>query len=146
MPGRPFPGHRTHYAPSRTTAVPVRLMIRDLLFVLEKLTSLMDENRLAMLARQHGIRQKQDDGGIAKTFAAFLRRADEGSLPRLLVETVILMAVLTDECGNRAPGCRQHLQGALKTGLRGRLRVRTERTTEGTKQIPCRKYTLNERK
>ena len=73
-------------------AVPVRLMKRDLLFTLEKLTSLMDENRLAMLARQHGIRQKRDDGGTAKTFAAFLRRSDEGTLSRLLVETAILLA------------------------------------------------------
>jgi len=73
-------------------AVPVRLMKRDLLFILEKLTSLMDKNRLAMLARQHGIRQKRDDGGTAKTFAAFLRRSDEGTLSRLLVETAILLA------------------------------------------------------
>ena len=73
-------------------AVPVRLMKRDLLFILEKLVSLMDENRVEMLARQHGIRQKRDDGGLAKTFAAFLRRADEGTLSRLLVESSILLA------------------------------------------------------
>lgn len=73
-------------------AVPVRLMKRDLFFVLEKLTSLMDENRLEMLARQHGIRQKRDDGGVAKTFAAFIRRADEATLSRLLVELSILLA------------------------------------------------------
>ena len=73
-------------------AVPVRLMKRDLLFILEKLVSLMDENRMETLARQHGIRQKRDDGGIAKTFAAFLRRADEGTLSRLLVESSILLA------------------------------------------------------
>jgi hypothetical protein len=30
-------------------------------------------------AVQHGIRQKRDDGGIAKTLAAFIRRADESS-------------------------------------------------------------------
>jgi ParB family chromosome partitioning protein len=73
-------------------AVPVRLMKRDLLFILEKLVSIMDENRVEMLARQHGIRQKRDDGGIAKTFSAFLRRADEGTLSRLLVESSILLA------------------------------------------------------
>ncbi len=67
-------------------------MKRDLLFILGKLTSLMDENRLAMLARQHGIRQKRDDGGIAKTLTAFIRRADEGNLSRLLVEAAILLA------------------------------------------------------
>jgi ParB family chromosome partitioning protein len=75
-----------------SAAVPVRLMKRDLLFVLEKLTSLMDENRVTMLARQHGIRQKRDDGGVAKMFAAFLRRSDEGTLSHLLVETAILLA------------------------------------------------------
>jgi len=75
-----------------SAAVPVRLMKRDLFFILETLTSLMEENRLAMLARQHGIRQKRNDGGTAKTFAAFLRRSDEGTLSRLLVETAILLA------------------------------------------------------
>ena len=75
-----------------SAAVPVRLLKRDLLFILEKLVSVLDENRLEMLARQHGIRQKRDDGGMAKTFAAFLRRADEGTLSRLLVESSILMA------------------------------------------------------
>ena len=60
-------------------AVPVRLMKRDLLFVIEKLVSLMEEQRPEMLARQHGIRQKGDDGGIGKTLAAYIRRADEGN-------------------------------------------------------------------
>jgi len=75
-----------------SAAIPVRLTKRDLLFVVEKLTSLMDENRLAMLARQHGIRQKREDGGIGKTLTAYLRRADEGTLSRLIVETAILLA------------------------------------------------------
>ena len=75
-----------------SAAVPVRLMKCDLLFILEKLVSLMDESRVETLARQHGIRQKRDDGGLAKTFAAFLRRADEGTLSRLLVESSILLA------------------------------------------------------
>ena len=67
-------------------------MKRDLLFVIEKLVSLMEEHRLEMLARQHGIRQTRDDGGIGKTLAAYIRRADEGTLSRLLVETSILLA------------------------------------------------------
>ena len=73
-------------------AVPVRLLKRDLLFILEKLVGVMDENRIEMLARQHGIRQKRDDGGVTKTLAAFLRRADEGALSRMLVESSILLA------------------------------------------------------
>ncbi len=75
-----------------SAAVPVRLMKRDLLFILEKLVGVLDENRLEMLARQHGIRQKRDDGGVSKTLAAYIRRADEGTLSRLLVETTILLA------------------------------------------------------
>jgi ParB family transcriptional regulator, chromosome partitioning protein len=75
-----------------SATVPVRLLKRDLLFVIEKLVSLMEEPRLEMLARQHGIRQKRDDGGIGKTLAAYIRRADEGTLSRLLVETSILLA------------------------------------------------------
>jgi ParB family chromosome partitioning protein len=75
-----------------SAAVPVRLMKRDLLFILEKLVSAMDENRVEMLARQHGIRQKRDDGGVAKTLTAFIRRADEGTLSRMTVEASILLA------------------------------------------------------
>jgi len=75
-----------------SAAVPVRLLKRDLLFIIEKLVSVMDENRVETLARQHGIRQKRDDGGIGKTLTAFVRRADEGTLSRLLVETIILLA------------------------------------------------------
>jgi len=73
-------------------AVPVRLLKRDLLFVIERLASVLDESRLEMLARQHGIRQKRDDGGLQKTLNAFLRRADESTLSRLLVEACILLA------------------------------------------------------
>jgi ParB family chromosome partitioning protein len=75
-----------------SAAVPVRLMKRDLLFILEKLVALMDERRIETLARQHGIRQKRDDSGSARMFAAYLRRADEGTLSRLMVETTILLA------------------------------------------------------
>jgi ParB family transcriptional regulator, chromosome partitioning protein len=73
-------------------AVPVRLLKRDLIFVLEKLVGVLDEPRIETLARQHGIRQKRDEGGIAKTLLAFMRRADEGTLSRLTVEATILLA------------------------------------------------------
>jgi len=73
-------------------AVPVRLLKRDLFFVLEKLVSILDESRIETLARQHGIRQKRDEGGITKTLLAFMRRADEGTLSRLTVEATILLA------------------------------------------------------
>jgi ParB family chromosome partitioning protein len=36
-------------------AVPVRLMKRDLLFAVTRLTAVLDERRVAILVRQHGI-------------------------------------------------------------------------------------------
>jgi ParB family chromosome partitioning protein len=71
-------------------AVPVRLMKRDLLFVAERLASLLDENRAAILAKQHGIKKTTENESAGKLFAAFLRRADEGTLGRAVVEAVIL--------------------------------------------------------
>jgi ParB family chromosome partitioning protein len=72
--------------------VPVRLLKRDFIFVLEKLVDVLDEPRIETLARQHGIRQKRDEGGIAKTLLAFMRRADEGTLSRLTVDAAILLS------------------------------------------------------
>ena len=60
----------------------------------------MDENRVEMLARQHGIRQKRDDGGVCKTLATFLRHADEGRLSQLLVETTIPRTMILDLGGH----------------------------------------------
>ena len=44
------------------------------------------------MARQHGIRKDRETDAIGKLFAAFVRRADEGKLSRLLVESTILLA------------------------------------------------------
>jgi ParB family chromosome partitioning protein len=73
-----------------TAAVPVRLMRRDLLFVVERLALLLDENRLAIVAKQYGIRKAKDSDSLGKLFAAYLRRAEEGALGKVLVETTIL--------------------------------------------------------
>jgi ParB family transcriptional regulator, chromosome partitioning protein len=75
-----------------TAAVPVRLMKRDLLFVVERLATLLDENRLAVVAKQHGIKRAKDSDSIAKLFAAYLRRAEESALGRVLVELTIVHA------------------------------------------------------
>jgi ParB family chromosome partitioning protein len=74
-------------------AVPVRLMKRDLLFVAESLANLLDENRIAILAKEQGIRKVKDGDSIGKLFAAFLRRADENTLGLAVVESVILLTV-----------------------------------------------------
>jgi ParB family chromosome partitioning protein len=73
-------------------AVPVRLMKRDLLFVVERLATLLDERRLEIVARQRGIKKAKDSDSIGKLFAAYLRHAEESALGGLLVEITILHA------------------------------------------------------
>jgi ParB family chromosome partitioning protein len=63
----------------------------DLLFVVEHLAAMLDERRLAIVLRQHGIgKAKITADAPAKLLAAFIRKADESTLGHLLVEIVIL--------------------------------------------------------
>ena len=72
-------------------AVPVRLMKRDLLFVVEHLAAMLDEHRLAIVLRQHGINKARAAADTpAKLLAGFVRKADESTLGHLLMEIVIL--------------------------------------------------------
>lgn len=74
-------------------AVPVRLMKRDLLFVTERLAAVLDERRLAIIFRLHGIGRASGAGDApAKLLAAFLRKADESTLGRILVAITILQS------------------------------------------------------
>jgi ParB family chromosome partitioning protein len=74
-----------------SAAVPVRLMKRDLLFVAECMVNLLDENRAAILAKQHGIKKTKENESVGKLFTCFLRRADESTLGRAVVEAVVLL-------------------------------------------------------
>jgi ParB family chromosome partitioning protein len=74
-------------------AVPVRLMKRDLLFVTERLAAVLDERRLAIIFRLHGIGKASTAGGTpAKLLAALLRKADESTIGRVLVEITVLQS------------------------------------------------------
>jgi len=75
-----------------SAAVPVRLMKRDLLFIVEHLSALLDERRLEIIARQRGIKKAKDNESTAKLVRALIRKADEGELRRLLVEMVLLQS------------------------------------------------------
>jgi ParB family chromosome partitioning protein len=74
-------------------AVPVRLMKRDLLFAVTQLTALLDERRIAVLIRQQAIGKPKDGEAPAKLLAAFLPKAEESQLGRVLVEAVILLSM-----------------------------------------------------
>ncbi len=77
-------------------AVPVRLMKRDLLFAVTRLTALLDERRIAVLIRQHGIGKPNGGEAPAKLLAAFLPKTEESKLGRILVEATILLSMRTN--------------------------------------------------
>ncbi len=81
-------------------AVPVRLMKRDLLFIAEQILPLLDEKRLELSARNRGIKAKEGES-TAKLLTAFVRKADEGTLGKLIVETVILLTARTQADGGK---------------------------------------------
>jgi ParB family transcriptional regulator, chromosome partitioning protein len=78
-------------------AVPVRLMKRDLLFIVERLAALVDERRLEIVARQHSIKREKDSDSIAKLFAVYLRRQEESVLGSVLVELAILLTAVRQQ-------------------------------------------------
>ena len=84
-------------------AVPVRLMKRDLLFVVERLSAVLDERRLAILLRQHNLgKPNGTTDAPAKLLSAFLRKADESTLGRLLIELAVLQAAASPNESSKA--------------------------------------------
>lgn len=76
---------------SIVAAVPVRLMKRDLAFIAEQLLPLLDEKRQEIVARNRSVKA-QGGEATAKLLNAFVRKADESTIGKLIVETVILIA------------------------------------------------------
>ena len=85
-------------------AVPVRLMKRDLLFVTERLAAALDERRLAIIFRLHGIGKTNGGTGDApaKLLASFLRKADESTLGRVLVAITVLQTAHSSNESSKA--------------------------------------------
>jgi len=81
-------------------AVPVRLMKRDLLFIVEQMLPLLDDKRQEMIARNRGIKPKQSES-TPKLLTAFVRKEDESALGKLIVETVILLSTRTQSDGGK---------------------------------------------
>jgi len=82
-------------------AIPVRLMKRDLLFVAERLLPLLDDRRPLILGKGRSIRPKCDEA-IGKLLTAHARKADEGTLGKLIVEAVILLSVCSGNTAEKA--------------------------------------------
>jgi hypothetical protein len=93
-----------------SAAVPVRLMKRDLLFIGTQLAELVGEGHLETIAKQHGIKRSKATENIGRLFSAYLRRADEGTLSRVVVELTMVLAA-SRECVGHPQGSSRHLQG-----------------------------------
>ena len=90
-------------------AVPVRLTKRDLIFIVERLLPQLEERRIEVLARNHGIKKAQASDSIGKLMGAYIHKAEEGELGRLLVEIVILHSSRTQsETGKALKEAAQH--------------------------------------
>jgi ParB family chromosome partitioning protein len=61
---------------------------------------LLDEKRLEMAARNRSIKAKEGESA-AKLLTAFVRKADEGTVGKLIVETVILLSARSQPDGNK---------------------------------------------
>ncbi len=85
---------------SIVATVPVQLMKRDFLFVAEQMLPLLDDMRLEIVARNRGIRAKEGESA-AKLLIAFLRKAEEGVIGKLIVETVILLLASKQSDGGK---------------------------------------------
>lgn len=86
-----------------TEAVPVRLMKRDLLFVVERLSVILDERRLSIILRQHNLGKPNGaTDAPAKLLSAFLRKTDESTLGHLLVELAVLQTAASPNESSRA--------------------------------------------
>ncbi len=93
-----------HVLKATSDAVPVRLMKRDLLFVTERLAAVLDERRLAIIFRLHGIGKASGGAGDApaKLLASFLRKADESTLGRVLVAITVLQTAHSSNESSKA--------------------------------------------
>jgi ParB family chromosome partitioning protein len=95
---------------SIVAAVPVRLMKRDLVFIAEQLLPMLDEKRHEMVARNRGIRAKEGEQ-VAKLLAAFIRKSDEGTIGKLIIETIILLTARTQVDGGKTLRAAAHVYG-----------------------------------
>ena len=75
-------------------------MKRDLLFVAEQLLPLLDEKRLEMVARNRSIKAK-DGESVGTLLTAFIRKADESTIGKLIVEAVILLSARSQSDGGK---------------------------------------------
>ena len=95
---------------SIVAAVPVRLMKRDLLFVVEHLLPLLDEKRLDMVARNRNIKAREGESA-GRLLTASSRKADEGTVGKLIIEAVILLSARSQADAGKTLRAAAHVYG-----------------------------------
>jgi ParB family chromosome partitioning protein len=79
-------------------AVPVRLAKRDLLFLVERHSTVLDDRRLAVIIRKHKLgKPSAACDATAKLLSVFFRKADESTLGQLLIELAVLQAASSSD-------------------------------------------------
>ena len=61
---------------------------------------MLDEKRLEMVARNRSIKAKAGES-VAKLLTAFIRKADEGAIGKLVIEAVILLSAKSQSDGGK---------------------------------------------
>ena len=78
-------------------------MKRDLLFVVERRSTVLDERRLAIILRQHNLGKPNGaTDAPAKLLSTFLSKVDETTLGGLLVELSVLHAAASPNESSKA--------------------------------------------
>ena len=75
-------------------------MKRDLLFVAEQLLHLVEGKGLEMIARNRSIKAKERES-VGELLTAFIRKADESTIGKVIVESVILLSARTQADGGK---------------------------------------------
>ena len=86
---------------SIVAAVPVRLMKRDLLFIAEQLLPVAGRKAAGDGRDGTGASRRRKASRLRKLLTAFIRKADEGTIGKLIVEAVILLSARTQADGGK---------------------------------------------
>jgi ParB family chromosome partitioning protein len=68
-------------------------MKRDLLFLAERIITMIDHSKQSILIRENGMGKPKQGESPTKLIAAFLPKAEENRLGRILVEAALLLTI-----------------------------------------------------
>jgi ParB family transcriptional regulator, chromosome partitioning protein len=120
-------------------AVPVRPMKRELLYVALMLAAKLDLPRVEIVAKLHHVSGQKEEETLSKTMQAYLRRAPEGTLTRLIMEMSILLRMASGQDSNRvlAEAAKDYsvnvdaIASSVRKDFAAREKAKAEKKTDG---------------